>query len=339
VPRATIDNATPYVVGEAFLADEEGRLLYVPIVKASFDIVERKGLVRSEQQRPIDAVGKRWDMGDQASYRNEPECAAFFKPATDVVLVGHAIATEPGTTEMTVELRLGPLRKRVRVVGDRSWRSTADGPSIGAAAPFERIALAYERALGGWDRSDPDPAKHAIEPRNPVGVGFRAPGASFVEGPLPNIEDPEHPLSQYAPSPSPPPAGVGFLSPGWAPRVGYAGSYGQAWLEESMPLLPRDFDRRFFNAASPGLVADGYLAGDEEACIEGVSARGPLAFKLPGIAPPSCRVGRRRLPDSRVELLLDTLVIDSDARQVTMLWRGHLALRESPHEVRWMAIG
>jgi hypothetical protein len=336
--HAPIDNATPFSFECFFLMDEEGRPLAVPLLKATFDIVGGKRIARAEVQEPIDAAGRRASDADDASYVREPECASFVKPATDVALVGHAVAPRPGTVESIVELRVGPLGKSLAIRGDRVWVNGRSGPRITAPQPFERIPLVYERALGGWDRTCPDPAKHACEPRNPVGVGFRLPGARFEEGPLPNLEDPAHLLQNYGEHPSPPPACTGFVSQGWAPRIGLAGRFDDAWRQARMPLLPSDFDRRFFNAASPGLVANGYLAGDEDVHVSGVSAAGPLAFKLPGVRPPSCRVGVRRRPDALVPLQLDTVIIDADASRVHLLWRGHLPLPDSAHDVRWLAI-
>ena len=108
----------------------------------------------------------------ECSYRLEPEMA-FVKPATDVVLVGHAHATRPRTTSVDVELSVGPLRKRAVVTGDRHWSKGLLGPRASDPEPFETIPLVYERAFGGWDRSRDDEAKHTYDRRNPVGVGYR----------------------------------------------------------------------------------------------------------------------------------------------------------------------
>jgi hypothetical protein len=352
--HAAVDNATPFAFEAFFLMDEDGRALCVPLLKASYAIsgsTSRSGsgrtrrLVLADEQSPIEAAGRQFaapssgGAGADASYLLEPECATFVKLATDVAVVGHAVAPAPRTTEMVVSVKVGPLEKRVAVRGDRFWTQTATGVRISAPLPFERIPLVYERALGGWDRSDPDPERHRVEPRNPAGVGFRGLGAAFVEGPLPNLEDPAEPLERYGQTPSPAPACFGFVSPGWEPRAALAGTLDGDWQRTRMPLLPRDFDRRFFNAGSPGLIADGYLAGGEEVLLEGVSEAGPLAFELPKVRPPRCRMGLRRRPDADVAMNLDTVVIDTDALRVYLLWRGHQALPESAHDVRWLSVG
>ena len=49
--------------------------------------------------------------------------------------------------------------------------------------------------------------------------------------------------------------------------------------------MPKDFNRQHLNAAAPGLIAPGYLRGDEPVVAVGVSPEGRLTFSLPGIAP------------------------------------------------------
>lgn len=337
MPHASVDNGTPFVLDAFHLMDEAGRPLVVPLLKATFDLSRGEPRL-AEPQAPIELAGTRWADDDASSFRVEPECTTFFKPATDVVLVGHAHAPTAGAKESTVALRAGSLRKVVRVVGDRSWVRSRGAFVATAPLAFDRIPLSWEHALGGWDRTDPDPAKHTVEARNPVGVGYRAAGAAFEEGPLPNLEDPDAPLSAYGQHPSPPPAGFGFVGHGWATRARFAGTYDAAWLEHKMPLLPDDFDRRFFNGAAPGLVADGWLEGGEAFVVEGASASGRLAFTLPKVRPPECRVGIRRRPDAEVAMHLDTIVVDTDAMTLCLLWRGHAALPDGAHDVRWIAV-
>ena len=198
--------------------------------------------------------------------------------------------------------------------------------------PFEKIPLIYERAFGGWDRSHPDPSKHGFEPRNPLGTGFRSKHGKFEDGiRLPNVENPREPVREYGQMV--PPVGFGFTSPDWQPRARFAGTYDQKWIENRMPLLPKDFDRRFFNAASPGLIAPGHLRGDEAVLVENASARGTISFNLPGMRPPACRVELRGSRDAVVETSLDTVIINTDEDLLILIWRGYIPVRNGPHDV------
>ncbi len=313
------------MVEPLFLADEEGRPLLVPLVKATYAIGPR-GLALAEEQAPVVPEGVPWGDPAESSYRYEPECA-FAKAATDVVLVGSAVAPKVGTTEMLVAFQVGPLKKGVRVLGDRAFFKTVGGVGMSRPVPFERLPLQWERAFGGWDRSNPDPKKHDFERRNPVGVGFRLGGSRFEEGlRCPNLEDPARPFKGWGDRP--PPAGFGFTSPSWEPRTKYAGTYDEKWTNERSPLLPKDFDRRFLNAASPGLVAPGYLRGDEAVLATGVTAGGGLSFALPGVAPPSVVVAHRGREDVKVATSLDTVIVDTDAGRVFLSWRTQVPVRE-----------
>lgn len=327
----SVTNQTPFAHELMALADEELRPLLVLVVKATYAI-RPEGLKLAEEQVPVQVAGLPWGKPEESSYRYEPECA-FTKLATDVVLLGHAWAPNQKTRELLVSLRVGPLEKSVRVLGDRTWQRRLGFISMTKPLPFERIPLVYERAFGGWDRSEPEPHQHAFEPRNPVGVGFRASSRSFEEDlRLPNLEDPNDPLERFGQRASP--AGFGFLSPHWQPRAAFAGTYDETWDKARKPLLPKDFDRRYFNAASPGLVAPGYLQGNEPVVITNASLQGALTFSLPGQLPPTPTVELAGTADAHPEMRLDTVILDTDEDHVLVLWRGHLTLAEGIHDVR-----
>ncbi len=329
MPHPEVANRTPYAFALSFLADEDGRALLVPMLQGTFALGADRLLRPLEEQPEVNLEGACWGPPDTSSIKLEPQ-VAFIKPGTDVVLIGHAYAPESGTVQMKVGLRAGPLSKLVHVFGDRRLLS---GTRITPPEAFDRIPLRYEYAFGGWDRRHSDPEQHSCEPRNPVGRGYRSATLPVDEEVLlPNIEDPAAPFRAYGERP--PPAGFGFIAPHWQPRASLAGTYDEAWMKSRMPLLPADFDRRFFNAASPGLIAQGYLRGDEPVTVVGTTAEGRLDFNLPGVGTPLCHLELRGLRHGTLGMPLDTVIIDTDARTVTMVWRACLALRNGPHDVR-----
>lgn len=325
-----IDNGTPFAVEPVFTSDEEGRPLLVPVVKATYRIGADEVLALAEEQAPVLVGGEQYGKPEESSYKYEPESVPL-KPATDVALLGHAHGG--GAPEVMVALQVGPLRKMVRVVGDRVWFKSMGSVGISKPRPVDQVPLQWERAFGGWDRVPPDPKQHRFEPRNPVGVSFRTSAKHFEDGlRLPNLEDPAEPLESFGQRVTP--AGFGFMGYGWEPRTKLAGTYDEDWSKERMPLLPRDFDRRFYNGAAPGLTAQGYLRGDEKVAIVNASARGRLSFRLPGAPPPQVTVELAVIDDAELALQLDTVIIDTDQDQVLLLWRGLVPLREGPHDVR-----
>jgi hypothetical protein len=329
--HAEIENRSPFAFQASFATDEDARPLLVPIVRATYAIQPDGTLRLADKQLPVNLAGEcRGDPAD-SSYKYEPEFA-FFKPATDVILIGSAHAQKVGCTWVDVRLCVGSFEKRVSVFGDRYWLKSLGIAFMSSPEPFESIPLIYERAFGGWDSSNPDPEKHTYELRNPVGIGFCGKHGRFEEGlRLPNLEDPQCPIMSWADAP--PPAGFGFTSPNWQPRAGFAGTYDDAWARDRMPLLPKDFDRRFFNAASPGLIAPGYLDGDEPVLLENVSPNARLAFSLPGVPPPCCRIQLKDTKDVTLETKLDTVIINTDENLLFLVWRTHTVLRTGPHDV------
>lgn len=337
MPHFEVHNHTRYAYESLVLNDEEGMPQFVPLVQATFAIDPPGGTVSLLEEQPAVDVAGQW-YGDPAitSVRSEPQIA-FQKLATDVVMRGHACATQANTTQLRVGIRIGPLTKLVRVVGERFLVRRGGAVSVTEPRTFEKIPLIYERAFGGWDRRSEDAREHRCDSRNPVGVGFRIAALDVDDQTaLPNIEYEDQLLRSYGDAPDP--AGFGFMAPNWLPRAAFAGTYDAAWDMLRKPLLPRDFDRRFFNSASPGLIAPGYLRGDESVVVIGTNPQGRVAFDLPGVAPPECIVevrGRRRISMLTV---LDTVVVDMDELRLSLTWRAHVPVRNGPHDILRVAV-
>jgi hypothetical protein len=73
--------------------------------------------------------------------------------------------------------------------------------------------------------------------------------------------------------------------------------------------------------------------------VENASPLGRLGFRLPGLAPPECRIQLKAMPDARPALALDTLVVDTDDDRVALLYRGSAPLRDGPHDVVAIELG
>lgn len=326
-----VTNETPFAFEALFTMDEDATPVVVPLVQATYQLRGSGKLALAEEQAAVNLGGEAWGT-PESSYKHEPQIAFAAKPATDVVLIGNAVAAGGRIAEMDVTLRVGRLQKTVHILGDRVWtKRIGGGIGMTSPQPFESIPLVYERAFGGWDRSSPEEKDHRCEPRNPVGTGFRNGRAAFQEGiRLPNLEEPRHPIKSF--TDTPPPAAFGFVSPGWQPRATLAGTYDDTWLRTRMPALPADFDRRFFNAASPGL--SGAIVGGEAVVVEGVGTKGPISFALPKVPSPTCIIEPRGRAGQHAQTRLDTVVIDADTNRLLLLWRGITPVHVAAHEVR-----
>lgn len=331
MPHPRLDNRTPYVAEPIFYDDEDGDPTMVLVAKATFEI-QAHGLVLTEEQPGLEPAGQSYGRDPGTScYRLEPEIAPF-KLCTDVVALGHACAPRVGTTCVEVGLQVGSLRKLARVLGDRLWHRSMGEFEMTPPQAFERIPLTFERAFGGWDRSPARSDRHSFEPRNPAGRGFHSSHATESDSDYaPNIEDPREPIRTFWDRPQP--VAFGFTSPHWTPRASFAGTYDRAWEDRRKPLLPVDFDPRFYSAAPPGLIASGYLRGDEAVQAMGFRPEGQTSFHLPSLPPPRVQVALKGLPDPQLDPKLDTVILDFDQLRVTLFWRCRTKLATGPHDV------
>ena len=121
-----------------------------------------------------------------------------------------------------------------------------------------------------------------------------------------------------------------------SPRREFAGTYDAAWAAERMPLLPRDFDDRFHQAAPPRQIARPFLHGDETLSLTGFTDGGTIATQLPG---------RTVLVAGNVwgeyftrAAALDTVVVHFDPLQLELVWRLSIHTRRSIEEVRYLFV-
>ncbi|OZG70948.1 hypothetical protein BTA51_22850 [Hahella sp. CCB-MM4] len=327
-----IDNRTPFAAEALPHNDENFRPVYTVLLKATYDIVDTGQLRLAEEQPPLLLAGEYYGDPETTSLKYEPECT-LTKQATDVVLIGHAYPESPQHRQTKVGIRIGPIQKTAMVFGDRVWENGIN-PTASFPQPFEKIPLIWENAFGGQDLRVENPDRPSFEARNPIGKGYADKKQPFPEGlPLPNIENPDHLIQHW--QDRPPPCGFGFVSPHWSPRSEYAGTYDEHWDTKRKPLLPKDFNRAFFNAADSGLQVPGYLQGDEEVIIVNASERGRLAFQLPGLPAPVFQMKFHFRDDVVAGTNLDTVIVNTDDHQLIMFWRalvptprGHLDLAE-----------
>ncbi|HYV48318.1 MAG TPA: DUF2169 domain-containing protein [Myxococcaceae bacterium] len=311
-------NRTPYQAMLFPALTREGDELCLVIVKGTFTFGAGRAAVEpAGEQVPVMAADVPYGDPATSSAKYEADTSPP-KPGTDVVLVGQA-HSDKAVTELDVGLSVGPVRQVLRVFGDRVWYQGPLGWTPTAPKPFRSMPLTYERAFGGQDAVVADKAK--AEPRNPVGTGFvGAGGKDRIEHlPLPNLEDPANLIG--SPSDRPAPVGMGFVGRHWAPRSAFVGTYDEQWREERAPLLPLDFDERFYNGAPEALVARPHLRGGEPVRLLGCSPEARVVdFRLPAVKLQVEAVIRGATRTAAP--VLDTVVIEPDERRVALTWRA-----------------
>jgi hypothetical protein len=315
-----VSNRTPYSAERSWIQDKDANKIWIVAVKGTFDI-RADGTTRlADQQVPVLRMGQPHGQLGQSSLAYEADLL-WIKPGTDILVNGSAWTNRGRKVDsVDVELRVGTIRKVVRVFGDRHWQRGLAGPSISSPQPFESMPIVYERAFGGWDRSSKDSAEHRMDLRNPVGRGFIHRGSSAVGTALPNVELLDQLISDWTDKPSP--AGLNAIDCAWSPRRELAGTYDDAWRARRFPLWAEDYDPRYGNCAPTDQQVPGYLRGGEEIGLANLSPHGPLNFRLPRIYPFfQTRFGCERI-DHRAQLC--TIVIEPDYPRVLMVWQTWL---------------
>lgn len=317
----SIANITDFPAAGSWVQDKAANKIWLVCVRASFDIRPDGSVAPSADQSPPLLQGQPFD-GDFANslvYESD-----FFgpKPCTDVLVNGSAWAPSGRpATEVDVGLAVGPIRKRLRVFGDRWWSvNLAGAPAIAAPEPFLRQPIRYEHAFGGWDRSSADPADHRLEARNPVGQGLVLNPARALGRKLPNIEDPADPITAWHHRPAP--AGLNAIACHWSPRRELAGTYDAAWLRQRFPLWAEDLDPRYYCCAPADQQVAGYLKGGEPVQLVNLSPHGPIQFRLPRLVFGFSTRMRREVLHHRG--VLATVILEPDFPRVIMIWQSAL---------------
>jgi hypothetical protein len=316
-----IRNETPHSAGMSVLFDKRGVEQLVVAVKGTWLLQEGREPLLAPEPEELRAADEHYGEPGKSSIRYDADLGAP-KLGTDVALVGSACPRERGARSMRVSLRVGGLVKEALVVGERHWRFGFAGIWVASRPqPLRKLPLVWELAVGGSDDTPRREKRHSLDLRNPLGRGFRARSSKLARrgALLPQIIGTGWRGART-------PIGFGFIGPGWEPRRRWVGTYDDAWREERCPLLPLDFDERFFNAAAPGLIARPHLRGGERVEVSGCTPSGRLAFSLPAerIA---ARAEFGRLGSDPIELRLCTVTIATDELRLSMVWRGALALR------------
>lgn len=298
--------------------DVEGREFGVLVLRGTFDIIPGAPLRPCPEQAPIVEADVWHGEANASSVYMESDLAPF-KPRTDILV--NAVAHAPGgrpLPEWIVRVKVGELDKALRVTGPRRWVREGGTWTLTEPEPVTAVPIRYENAFGGvWENGWRE--KKVFE-QNPVGVGFVGEGSPSYPDEIaaPQIEAPEDPVVElgkvYAPQ------GLGPIGRAWLPRRKLAGTFDEEWKRSRWPELPLDFQFAHYNAAHPGLQYPGFMKGDEEVRLEGLSPEGSLLAYLPGY-----RVGvLLRFQDGSLApapALLDTLMLDVPAGRGHLTWR------------------
>lgn len=309
--------------------DAAGREFFVMVVKGSWAFPGRDGgqmtLLPQADQTPLVYADEPTGEPGFSATQWETDFA-FRKPACDVVLQGAAYGPEGRKVpRVQVGLRVGGWHKTLMVVGHREWRVV--GPAIMATDPFPftRQTFGYDTAFGGTDRLNPDAANPHAYMMNPVGRGYAHPRNRdrLTGAALPNTEEVgvevTSPFEDYRPM------ALGPIWRGRADRLKYGGTYDQKWQDEVFPFLPADFDERYYQQVGKDQQIAPPASGTEVTLLN-LTPKGREQFRLPQTELPM-QIFRGWEKAWEGVLRPDTLIFDTEARQMSMVWRVDVPMR------------
>lgn len=344
---AVIDNRTtaPHFWFEQ--TGPAGQRLDVLIVRATFDFTTNgKPMTFAREQQPIvfgDTFAGPAESDPLRAIVEDDGDLLPYKPGTDILVTGHAHApTGHALTNWVASVCVGQVTKSLRLHGPRQFRKNLFGWRLGPAEPVTRIPLDYRLAFGGCidipAELTPDEQPDAIRyPGNPAGCGWLPIPAAYkqLSKPArkhitkwiknqkvlsaPQIESASapirHPFDHLAAQ------GLSAIARWWAPRLAYQGSYDDHWRSTRYPLLPENFDSRYYQCAHPDLVVTPHLVGDESVTLVGLLPT-ERDMRLPGWR--IIAVVKRASGESTISLpLLDTVRFHLDRGQASLVWRTH----------------
>jgi hypothetical protein len=314
-----LDNRTPFSAERTWTRGRDGTEMWLVAVRCTFDIKPDGSTKAADTQPPVVAAPEYIDPDQPQSSLKYDTDLVRTKTATDVIVLGHAYAPdEQPVTELDVGFQIGPLIKNLRVSGDRVWQ----GGAITAPEPFIKMPIIYERAYGGVDPKSRDTEAPQWDVRNPVGTGFSLSEAGADGQRLPNIENPDQLIRRW--SDRPVPAGFGPISGHWQPRAGLAGTYDEKWQHERFPLLPEDFDDRYYQCGPADQQFPQFLKGGEPVVLLKLTPSGEMRFQLPRVflgLETFFFTGERYIHD---KTMLHTVIIEPDIPRVSLVWQAAL---------------
>lgn len=329
------ENTTGFPSELTVFTDPDGRDWCVAVVKATFTVGEKGAVAVAQDQAELVFADEHYGEPGESSARYESDFAPM-KTFVDVLVNGHVYA--PGgraVPQCQAALRVGGMSKVLRVSGRRFW---TQGISVRASSPkpLDKVPLMYENAFGGVDTSH-DAVKHqGAELRNPIGCGYRkSPKDGEAMGqPVPQLEYASDSPIGFKKAKAP--ASFGVVGRGWQPRIGFAGTYDAAWLEQTAPFLPSDFDMRYFQTAPLDQQLPSLPPGTMVQLAH-LTPNGAFTFAVPEVHIPI--VYRFADREERPTMMMDTLLIEPDANRFMMTWRCKIALGRKIGDLKEVKVG
>lgn len=307
------------------------------VFKASFAFDVKGTLTPMTASAPIEETDRYHGQPGKSSLAAAGETVPF-KQGGELLLFGaaHPQNAEATVTEVSLGLRRANDRfweKTLRVFGPRRWEKGLLGISVSKPGPLAHLPLRYEHAYGGCDPNHDD----KLFAQNPAGVGYSDKGWRVGGMTLPQIEI--GPKFISSPTHRVTPAGFGPLAPFWEPRSQAFEKLDHEAIDWGGCPYPADAPAQMYNAAPLDQRFDQPFQGEETLRLKGLVEGAPLdgvLLNLPRLRPDLKLIRGTRVEN--VQPVCDTLVIDADARQLSLVWRVGIPWTLRDQQTDWLVL-
>lgn len=241
-----------------------------------------------------------------------------FKSGSEVYLFGTAWPADLERTVMELVLGIerteGYWEKRLHVSGQRRWQRGLFGLQATSPALLKPTPLQYEYAWGGRDISN----ELDVFTANPAGTGYARRSRMLDGALLPSIELPDHHVQRAGQKSEP--AGFGPIPVHWAPRADLHESFDEQAARRGGCPYPEPVAADLHNCAPLDQRFGTPFTGHETVLMQGFfeGRRDAVRLRLSGTAPQVLQDRDGRQP---LRPVCDTLVIDTDLRQLHLVYR------------------
>lgn len=310
------------------------------VIKASYAI-DPQGRLTPKAAAPIEETDCHAGDPVKTALLKAGECVPY-KEGAEFYLFGTATppAADARVMEVTVSLASNDgkiLSKKLRLFGPRVWSGMRLFPRVSDPQPLARLPIAYEHAFGGIDPF-PRAGESDPYPQNWIGKGYIKNTKKCVGLALPQIEYADRLIA--SPEDRPAPAGFGPLSAFWSPRLEAQGSLDQTKTQSVGCILDADAAASAYNYAPlDQRLAKPFQGGETltlRSLLPGVPYDQAVNLVLPALAPELVLVlgGKQQA----LQAVCDTLVIDADRKELSLIARAGIPWKMSDRRPGWVIV-
>lgn len=263
-------NRTHHPAGYFNTVIGKDELLASVVVRATYCLEDK--LLALDLENPVPVDGSPITLPEGELDGEQP----FLRNGVDLFVFGHAYAPdEKPTQQLKMTIQAGQkFTRQILITGDRVWKKEGEEILPSDMQPFVKMPLSYMRAYGGKSLGEAGEMAYSA---NPDGRGFYLVADQAIGNPLPNLEDPEKPVTRWEDQPSP--LSTGPYSREWALRMLNSVELTD---DPEKPGIKR-LKPEYFNNAHPAMIIYDPLTTGDVITISHLRPEGSLRFELPDI--------------------------------------------------------